>query len=72
MKPVWEQFDADVGQENIAAAQVINDRDEADSARGPAISPGRHDPAGGTNKDVTGRDGVPTSRKRRLDGLRGT
>ncbi|MGR3585281.1 MAG: C4-dicarboxylate ABC transporter, partial [Pseudooceanicola nanhaiensis] len=24
MKPVWEQFTADVGQENIDAAQAIN------------------------------------------------
>ena len=24
MKPVWEQFEADVGQENIDAAQAIN------------------------------------------------
>ena len=26
MKPVWEQFVADVGQENIDAAQEINSR----------------------------------------------
>ena len=74
MKPVWDQFADEVGQDNIDAAQAINDRAcrpltaGADAARPGTVGPSPHRRRGGDDGDI----GLAHEPQRRFGARRST